>query len=96
MEIVYILTGILVGGIIGFLISKSKSDIVATRAAMLEGQLNETKLQNEKQLQETKNNMKNNCSRLKSRTKNNYKNSKNRMRNKYPRQRLSTTSSCRR
>lgn len=54
MEIVYILTGILVGGIIGFLISKSKSDIVATRAAMLEGQLNETKLQNEKQLQETK------------------------------------------
>ncbi len=42
------------GSIIGFLISKNKNDIVTARAAMLEMQLNERKLQDEKQVLELK------------------------------------------
>lgn len=44
----------MVGGAIGYFVAKSRSGGVAARAAMLEGQLNETKQQNDKQIADIK------------------------------------------
>lgn len=54
MEILYIIIGVAVGCVIGYLIANGKSSVVAARAAMLEEQLAETKRQQELQLQEIK------------------------------------------